>query len=126
VCIKAAHRNDANAKCTCENPSDDYMEAIFLQEEDKNYKKCDTKCKEEYQGKALRSVYGKNIHKCITVDLYNSVVVAFTPAVNPVPPKLADGGCKENEYPIEVHGQSGPTCLREDFVQHIMGVKKFG
>lgn len=91
------------------------MEAFF----DKEHNKCSSKCLEEYEGKQLRSVYGQSVHKCIFLDLYNSVVVAGYQNKGTIPNKGV--GCDPEEYPIDVFGET--HCLHEDFVMYIMGKK---
>jgi len=96
------------------------MDAFF----EKDPKKCSAKCLDEYEGKALRAVYGQNTRKCIYFDLYNSVVVVGAANKMQPPPTKGENGCKADEYAIEIFGdKSNIQCLQEEFVKHILGIK---
>jgi hypothetical protein len=97
------------------------MEPFF----EKQPKKCGFKCKEDYEGRQLRSVYSHaaSKHKCIFLDIQHAVILASDKNGGTVPNKGKEP-CASHEYAIDVDGPGKRLeCLHEDFVKYILGGK---
>jgi hypothetical protein len=102
-CIDGASKTPEGL-CRCDEPTEQYMEAYFVQ----TPKSCLKKCESEY-----KSVYGDKLYKCLTSKFYKSVIKAEVLGT------LEKGTCAANELSIAVEGE-GDQCLRKAFVDYIL------